>query len=158
LELKLPENVVVQPLDEPAEGEAPTMTVREQMEAHRTDPSCAPCHNVIDPVGLALENFDGIGRYRDVYEGGLAIDTAGTMPGGETVDSLASLSTVLAQDPQFLACAVQKFGTYSLGLSMPSPNRQQIVTRWTAGTPTLRNLLKETVSHEMFRMRRAEGL
>jgi hypothetical protein len=147
----------VEPLPEPAEGATPT-TLREQIEAHRTDPSCAACHNVIDPIGLALENFDGIGRYRDVYESGLAIDTVGTMPGGEMVDGLASLSAVLSQDPQFMACAAHKFGTYAMGLSMEQANRDQVVAAWTAGTPTLTNLLKETVRHQMFRMRRAEGL
>jgi hypothetical protein len=157
VELRLPTNVVVEPLPEPAEGDAPT-TLREQILAHRTDPSCATCHDVIDPIGLALEKFDGIGRYRDTYESGLAIDTVTTMPGGAMVDGLASLSSVLAADPQFFVCPVDKFGTYAMGLSISHTNLNQIVARWTASDPTLRNLLKETVRHEMFRMRKAEEL
>ena len=155
-ELRLPTNVVVEPLPDPVEGEPPT-TVREQMAVHRADDACAGCHNSIDPIGLALENFDAIGRYRAVYENGLAIDTVGTLPEGQMVDGLASLSPALTQDPQFLACAAHKFGTYSMGLAMADENRDQIVARWIRSTPTLRNLLKETVRHEMFRMRRAEG-
>jgi hypothetical protein len=157
LELKLPTDIVVEPLPESDDGSAPT-TLREQIAAHRTDPVCAGCHDVIDPIGISLENFDGIGRYRTSYDTGLAIDPVTTMPEGEVVDGLASLSSVLAKHPEFLACAVSKFGTYSMGLSMPRANRDQIVARWTASVPTLRNLLKETVQHDMFRMRKAEGL
>ena len=112
---------------------------------------------MIDPIGLALEHFDGIGRYREVYENGLAIDTVGTLPTKEMVDGLASLSSALAKDPRFMACATRKFGTFAMGLSMAEENRDQILARWTSGKPTLRNLIKETVRHEMFRMRRAEG-
>jgi len=154
-ELRLPTNLVVEPLPDPVEGEPPT-TIREQMAVHRADDACAGCHDSIDPIGLALENFDAIGRYRAVYDNGLPIDTVGTLPEGQMVDGLASLSGALAQDPQFLACAAHKFGTYAMGLSMADANRDQIVARWTAGVPTLKKLIKETVRHEMFRMRRAE--
>jgi hypothetical protein len=68
------------------------------------------------------------------------------------------LSSVLAADPQFFVCPVDKFGTYAMGLSISHTNLIQIVARWTASDPTLRNLLKETVRHEMFRMRKAEEL
>lgn len=156
VELELPTDIVVEPLPEPAEGEAPT-TVRDLMAAHRSSAACLGCHASIDPIGLALENFDGIGRYREVYENDLPIDTVTIMPEGQTVDGLESLSVVLAQDPQFLPCAASKFGTYASGLTLDNANRDQIVARWTAGTPTLKALLKETLNHEMFRMRRAEA-
>ncbi len=156
VELELPTDIVVEPLPEPAEGEAPT-TVRDLMAAHRSSPACAGCHSSIDPIGLALEKFDSIGRYREVYENQLAIDTVTVMPEGQTVDGLESLSAVLSQDPQFLPCAVSKFGTYAMGLTLERTNRDQIVAAWTAGTPTLKALLTNTLSHEMFRMRRAEA-
>jgi hypothetical protein len=156
VELELPTDIVVEPLPEPAEGEAPT-TVRELMAVHRASAACAGCHSSIDPIGLALERFDGVGRYREVYENDLAIDTVTIMPEGQTVDGLESLSAVLSQDPQFLPCAASKFGTYAVGLTLDNANRDQIVARWTAGTPTLKALLKETLSHDMFRMRRAEA-
>src|SRR6185295_6003282 len=111
-------------LPEPAAGDAPT-TVRDLMAAHRALPACAVCHDMIDPIGLALEHFDGIGRYRDVYENGLAIDTVGTLPTNEMVDGLASLNSALAKDPRFMACATQKFGTFAMGLSMAGANRDQ---------------------------------
>lgn len=154
--LKLPENIVVAPLEEPADGAAPT-TVRAQMEAHRISPTCSGCHNLIDPIGLALENFDGIGHYRGIYENGLPIDTKGVMPSGQMVDGLSSLADALGSDPSFLSCAASKFGTYALGLALPAADRDQIVARWTAGSPSLRKLIKETVTHESFRFRKAEG-
>lgn len=154
-ELKLPTDLVVEPLPEPAEGSAPT-TVRAQMEAHRSSPACAGCHSMIDPVGLALEHFDGIGRYRAQYENGLAIDATGLMPSGEMVDGLESLAAALTSDPQFLPCAATKFGTYALGEFFPEANRDQIVAQWTSGIPTLRSLIKNVVTHEAFRFRKAE--
>lgn len=155
-ELKLPANLVVEPLPEPPLTDT-TSTVRDLIATHRASAACSVCHNVIDPIGLALEHFDGIGRYRDVYENGLPVDAKGMLPGGQVVDGLMSLTDVLAQDPQFLGCAVKQFGTYALGASMAQANRDQVLARWKAGTPTLKNLIKETVRHEMFRMRKAEG-
>jgi hypothetical protein len=154
--LTVPAGLIIESLEEPSEGSAPT-TVRLQMEAHRISPACSGCHDLIDPIGLALENFDSVGRYRPIYENGLTIDTTGTMPGGQQVQDLDSLASVLATAPQFLSCAASKFGTYALGLVFPPVNRDQIVARWTAGTPTLRNLIKETVTHDTFRSRRAES-
>jgi hypothetical protein len=155
--LKLPTDIVVEPLKEPAEGEPPT-TVREQMAAHRTEPVCSGCHSMIDPIGLALENFDGIGRYRASYSNGLAIDATGEMPNGEMVDGIESLTAALTADPQFMACAATKFGTYALGEVFSEANRDHVVSQWMAGTPTLTSLIRGVVSHEAFRSRKAEGL
>jgi Protein of unknown function (DUF1592)/Protein of unknown function (DUF1588)/Protein of unknown function (DUF1587)/Protein of unknown function (DUF1595)/Protein of unknown function (DUF1585) len=154
--LVVPPGLVVTPLEEPKEGDAPT-TVRAQMEAHRTSVACSGCHNLIDPIGLSLENFDAIGRYRSLYENGLEIDTAGTMPDGQTVDGLPSLAKALSSSSKFLPCAATKLGTYALGAHLSDTDRDQIVARWTAGTPTLRNLILEIVTHEAFTSRRAEG-
>jgi len=154
--LAVPPGLVVAPLEEPAEGAPPT-TVRLQMEAHRVSAACSPCHNMIDPIGLALENFDAIGRYRSVYENGLAIDTAGTMPDGQKVDGLPSLVNAIAASPRFMPCAATKLGTYALGVVSSDINRDQIVERWLTGSPTLRNLIKQVVTHESFTSRKAEG-
>lgn len=155
--LAVPPGLVIAALEEPAEGDAPT-TVRQQIEAHRASPACSGCHNLIDPIGFALENFDAIGRYRSVYENGLPIDTTGTMPGGQKIDDLSSLVTALTSSPNFMPCAATKVQTYALGVVSSNTNRDQIVARWLAGSPTLRNLLKETVTHESFTFRKAEGL
>jgi hypothetical protein len=154
--LQVPANLVIPALPEPAEGAAPT-TVREQIAAHRASSACSSCHNLMDPIGLALENFDGIGRYRKAYETGLAIDTSGKMPDGTMVNGLSSLASALAADPQFMHCAATKFGTYALGASSDDQNSEQIVARWTSGTPTLRNLIKEVIAHDSFKFRRPES-
>ncbi len=155
--LAVPAGLVVAPLEEPVEGDEPT-TVRKQIEAHRVSPACSGCHNLIDPIGLALENFDAIGRFRAVYENGLNIDTAGVMPDGKQVNDLPSLAAALSTSAKFLPCAATKFGTYALGAALPEVNRDEIVARWVAGKPTLRSLIQETVAHAAFTSRRAEGL
>jgi hypothetical protein len=153
--LVVPANLNIAPLEEPAEGSPPT-TVRLQMEAHRVSPVCAGCHNMIDPIGLALENFDGIGRYRAVYENGLPIDTTGTLPDGQKVEGLPSLAAALSTSPSFMPCAATKVATYALGAVSSQVNEEQIVARWLSGTPTLRSLIKQTVTHGSFTSRKAE--
>ena len=64
-------------------------------------------------------------------------------------------SAALTNDPQFLSCAATKFGTYSLGDFFPEANRDQVVSRWTSGVPTLRNLIKRIVAHDAFAERPA---
>jgi hypothetical protein len=155
LKLTLPPNLVVDPLPEPTATDTPK-TVRELIATHRANAACAGCHNLIDPIGLALEHFDGVGRYRAAYENGLAIDTTSVLPSGAAVDGLASLATELTKDPRFLSCAATKLGTYALGRTIGDPRAiTEIVAKWTAGTPTLRNLIKETVTHVTFTQRRA---
>jgi hypothetical protein len=155
LELKLPEDLVVEPLPEPAEGEAPT-AVRDLIAAHRASPACAGCHSLIDPIGLALENFDGIGRYRAQYESGLSIDATGVLPSGAEVNSLGSLASAIAADPQFMSCVAEKLNTYALGRTVTDEGYfGEILQGWLAGPTTLRNLIKETVTHPTFTSRRA---
>ena len=75
--LEVPANLMINPLPESAPGQ----TVRQQLEMHRAKAECAPCHNILDPVGLGLEHFDAVGRYRETYDGNVAIDAAGKLPG-----------------------------------------------------------------------------
>ena len=154
--LAVPAGLVVSPLEEPAAGSAPT-TVRLQMAAHRVSPVCAGCHDMIDPIGLALENYDAVGRYRTAYDNGLPIDATGTLPDGAKVDGLPSLVAALSTSPKFLPCAATKLATYALGATSSSVNEEQIVARWVSGTPTLRSLIKQTVTHDSFTSRKAES-
>ena len=59
---------------------ASDQTMRQLIESHRADPSCATCHNLMDPIGLGLENFDWMGRWRDTEPNGKPIDASGTLP------------------------------------------------------------------------------
>lgn len=152
LELELPPNATISPLGEPAVGQ----TVRQQLEAHRAMPACMGCHNILDPVGLGLERFDGIGRYRDSYPNGLPVDSVGTLPDGSSFDGLVQLAQGLSKDPEFVACAAHKLFVYGLGRTTAGSEDyvEQIVDNWHAQGLSLRNLLKALVANDTFRLRR----
>ena len=96
-------------------GKNPDATLREQLEIHRQDPNCAVCHKEMDPIGLALENFDAIGRWRDRYDNG-RIDARGTLPSGESFDgSREMLRTLAKRKQEFCRCLAEKLLTYALG-------------------------------------------
>ena len=91
-------------------------TVREQLELHRASPNCSVCHNVIDPPGFALENFDAVGQWRDKTAEGLAIDASGVLADGSVIDGPAGLREALIKDPEIFASTVtQKMLIYALG-------------------------------------------
>jgi len=90
-------------------------TVRERMVQHRANPACAGCHQIMDPIGLSLENFDGVGRWRTT-DSGLAIDAAGQLVDGTKVDSPQSLRAALAAYPDaFVQTLTEKLLMYAVG-------------------------------------------
>jgi hypothetical protein len=102
-------------LDDSAPKDRPS-TVRERLERHRADPVCAACHNNIDPIGFALENFDAVGRWRDKTREGLEIDSAGVLGDGTQVDGPIQLREALLADPEVFAGTVtEKLLIYALG-------------------------------------------
>src|SRR5206468_545562 len=105
----------VPPLKETGPG--PTRrTMREQMEQHRANPSCAGCHRRMDPVGFALENFDVAGNWRTTDEGGIALNTADTLANGVRVDGVSQLRQALLDRPTvFVQTITEKLLVYALG-------------------------------------------
>ena len=96
-----------------------TTSVRDRLERHRQAPACAACHATIDPPGFALENFDGLGAWRNVDEFGNPIDATATMPNGVEVQGMAGLRTLLLQQPeQFAATVTEKLLSYALGRAL----------------------------------------
>jgi hypothetical protein len=90
-------------------------SLRERLELHRRTPSCASCHRVMDPLGFALENFDGIGAWR-VKEPGGAIDPTGKLADGSDVDGPVALRAAIMRHPdQFVRTLTEKLMTYGLG-------------------------------------------
>jgi hypothetical protein len=87
---------------------------------HRTQPSCNHCHGVIDPLGQALDNFNAIGEWRSrERDTGIAIDSTGTLAGGEAVSSPDDLRRALTADPTlFVRAATEKLMTFALGRSL----------------------------------------
>jgi hypothetical protein len=91
-------------------------TIRERLAQHRRNPVCGSCHAVIDPPGFALENFDAIGRWREVDESGKQVDAVGTTVGGASIEGLAGLRALLLQRAtQFPTTVTEKLLAYALG-------------------------------------------
>ena len=94
---------------------AANLSVRERLMEHRANAACAACHDLIDPVGFALENFDAVGRWRDV-EDGRPVDATGGLPDGSQFDGVAGLEQALLQRPEvFVHTLTEKLLTFALG-------------------------------------------
>ena len=93
-----------------------TGTLRQQMEQHRANPACASCHTKMDAIGFSLENFNGIGAWRD-KDGNAPIDAAGKLAGGDTFAGVTELSELLStkRADDFRRCLAEKMLTYALG-------------------------------------------
>jgi hypothetical protein len=101
-------------LKENGDGQAPR-TMREQMTDHRKNPVCASCHNVMDPIGFALENFDAVGAWR-TRDAGVVIDASGVLADGTSVDGVSMLRRALLKHSDvFVSTLTEKLLTYALG-------------------------------------------
>jgi hypothetical protein len=100
-------------LEDSSEGE--TLTMRERLAKHRANPSCATCHNLMDPLGFALENYSAVGVWRTIDETGAPIDAAGTMPDGTSFASVADFRAALENSELFVMTLTEKLLTYGLG-------------------------------------------
>ena len=108
---------VVPPFEEETAAARPK-SVRERLEAHRRNPACAGCHRMIDPAGLALENFDAVGawRSRDGGTRGTPVDASGQLVDGTKVDGVVALRQALMREPEiFVGTVTEKLLTYALG-------------------------------------------
>jgi hypothetical protein len=92
---------------------SPNKTARLRLAAHATDPACAGCHKLMDPIGLALENFDGAGQIR-LTENGERIDASGELNGFKFVDA-RGLGQAMREDPAATSCLVRRAYTYAAG-------------------------------------------
>ena len=102
----------VPPLDEKP---GKPLSMRERMEEHRKSPACSSCHKLMDPIGLSLENFDAIGRWRDA-DGGVKIDASSTLWDGTEVKGPAGLRQAIVSRPeQFARTTTEMLLTYALG-------------------------------------------
>jgi hypothetical protein len=153
-----PPNVPAFPEDEP--GSAVVRTVRERMEQHRKNPVCASCHARLDPMGFALENFDGVGAWRET-EAGKRVDASGAFPDGGTFNSPASFRAGLMKyRDEFLLTVTEKLLTYATGRGAEyydMPAIREIVREAAAHDYRWSSLVLAIVKSAPFQMRRAES-
>jgi hypothetical protein len=150
-----PDNVP--PLNE-TPGKA--LTMRERMEEHRRNTVCAGCHKLMDPIGLALENFDGIGRWRTV-DNGAAIDPTTQLADGSAIDGPAALRNAILKRPELFARNVtEMLLTYALGHGADhtdQPYIRAVLKDASRSNYTFSSLVLGIVKSAPFQKRRAES-
>ena len=134
------------------------LTMREQMELHRSNAICASCHARMDPIGFALENFDGVGKWRD-QDAGSAIDASGKLPGGVQFQGPAGLKKLLVANYgyQFETTVTEKLLTYALGRGLEyydKPAVRSIIRQAAADNYRMSALITAIVKSTPFQMRR----
>jgi hypothetical protein len=142
-------------LDEAAVGTSASL--REQLESHRKDPTCASCHRKMDPLGFGLENFDAVGAWRTT-DGKFPIDATGFLPDGDEFDGPEELRGVLRNQPAaFARCLTSKLLTYALGRGLERYDTRtvkQIASRLPAHDYRFSALVLEIVNSLPFQSRR----
>jgi hypothetical protein len=103
-----------------------TLTLRERVAEHLTEPGCAACHQFTDPIGLALENFDGIGRFRE-RDNGERIDASGDLDGARFEDMIG-LASAVREHPAFAPCMVRTLSHYAMGRVATQEERSWVST------------------------------
>jgi mono/diheme cytochrome c family protein len=136
------------------------LSMRERMVAHRSNPACAGCHSLMDPIGLSMENFDAVGRWRDHYEGGTAIDATGGLPDGSTFEGVAGLREAVLNHPQtFVTTLTQRLLTYASGRGLDyydAPTVRGIVRNAQKKDYKFSALIFEVVNSAPFQFRRSQ--
>jgi hypothetical protein len=158
-----PPPAVVPPLKEDDKaGRQRVLSMREKMEAHRANPTCASCHKIMDPIGLALENFDAVGAYRErdgqsLSSAGTAIDAKGQLMDGSTVDGVVALRKALLKDPEiFVGALTEKLMTYAMGRGVAyydMPTVRGIVREAKRSNYSFGSLVSGIVQSSAFQMR-----
>ncbi|MGH9783959.1 MAG: DUF1592 domain-containing protein, partial [Terriglobia bacterium] len=134
------------------------LTMRQQMEQHRANPACAVCHNRMDPIGFALENFDAVGKWRTT-DAGLPIDPSGSLPDGFKFEGPGGLRKALLNRPELIVEAVtEKLLMYGLGRTLESydyPAIRNIAREAKAGEYRWSSIVLGIVNSTPFQMRRS---
>ncbi len=160
------ENLLCTPLPPPPadipclagpEPNAEPKTFREKVESISINPACASCHMAMDPLGLALEHYDGIGRYRTVYaDDGVLVDPNDVLGDGTPISGLPGVIDWVTSNANYQACLVRKLYTYGLG-RMPGevdePNLRALSEQWSEGPLTIRRAVLDLVLAKPFRYR-----
>ena len=135
--------------------------MRERMVAHREKALCKSCHQRMDPIGLALENFNAIGQWRD-EDAGQPIDSAGQLVTGEKFSNVMELKEILisSRKEDFYRCLTEKMLTYALGRGVEyydAPTVDRIVERLLSQEGKMAELIYGVVESTPFQKRRGDG-
>ena len=142
-------------------------TQKDILAQHRASPACSGCHDSMDNIGIAMENYDAVGAYR-TQENGFPIDAAGNFSGpiaqpsggvGPSFTGAVQLAAAVAADSRFAPCVAQNVLSYSLGrdlLSTDKPYLADITAAPTTGSLGVRDVLRNVVASDTFRMRRGD--
>ncbi len=131
----------------------PPKTIREKLEQHRSNPTCAACHQFMDPIGLGMEDFDQYGRFRSTYETGQVVDSGGDVD-GTPFSGAKQLGQLLSQDPRVTACLVKalyRYGSARLEAEGEAKTLEDLDTAFGTKGYQMRPLLTELVSSDGFR-------
>lgn len=145
--------------DKGANGER--QSVRERLQAHRSNAVCATCHAQMDPLGFALEHFDAVGRYRVSDEAHTPVDATGALPGGDSFEGLPGLTSLLvSRREQFVGTVVERLLSFALGRSIEyydRPTVRAIVRQAAPGGYRWSAIITGVVASTPFQMRKAES-
>ena len=141
----------------PTNNEGAVLSMRQRMEQHRANPVCASCHAMMDPLGLSLENFDAVGKWRTLGESSTPIDAKGRAPDGTLFEGPAGLRDMLLHSDRFVPTLTEKMLTYALGRGLEysdMPAVRAIVRDAAKNDYRLSALIVGIVQSPPFRMRR----
>ena len=137
------------------------LPMREQMAAHRANPACAGCHAQMDQLGFSLENFDGIGEWRDIYASGARVDAAAELPDGTKLNGPTDLRQVLRKhSDEFLTTVSERLLTYALGRGLEAtdaPAVRKIKRDAASDNYRFESLIQRITASTPFQMRTAQA-
>jgi hypothetical protein len=147
----------VPPLDEAAVGAKGSL--RQQLEQHRMNPTCASCHARMDPLGFSLENYDAVGAWR-TQDGQFPIDSSGTLPDGKSFKSAEDMIAILqSEKTAFTEALTEKLLTYALGRGVERADRPAVKTiaaKVAANQYRFSNLILEIANSLPFQKRKGD--
>jgi hypothetical protein len=136
-----------------------SQSVRDRLLQHASNPCAAACHTLTDPIGLAFENFDGVGRYRTT-DAGFAVDPSGKLKDGTTFRDAKELAGILANDARYPACLTSKIFAYAVGRTPQDGDTctiEKLTTDFTKQGNHVVDLITSVAQSDAFTMRRGEG-
>ncbi|SIO07419.1 Planctomycete cytochrome C [Singulisphaera sp. GP187] len=137
-----------------------TGSLRQRMEQHRANPSCASCHARMDPLGFAFENFDAIGAWRD-KDGAFPVDSSGSLPSGQSFQGPEGLKAILkTREKNFTRCLAEKMLTFAIGRGIEDPDKcaiDKIVDTTGSDQSKFSRLVLEIVKSDPFQKRKNRG-